>query len=120
MIGIHETKQHNWRCDFCSHTSWKTQTGALNHAEREHPKDLRIQRLAYDLERERNKAPKIEVREKVVYRDAPKPKYWYRTVYCSTCKIVLTGAGIPREQTIENTPHSDCGNRTLMLVTEIR
>lgn len=123
MIGIHETKQHNWRCDYCPHISWKTAAGAMGHVEREHPKDLEISRKDAEIERLKNRPPKVEVRERVVYKEKPKPKYWYIEngggIYCETCKVVEMRVGIPEGQTIENTPHS-CGNRTLRLVLEVR
>ena len=126
MTGYTVNNRGRYKCDFCDHPTYKTMGGVLNHVQERHELELAnatIEDMRAKLDRERSKPPKIEVREKVVYRDKPEPKYWYIKngggIYCSTCKIVQMGVGIPTGQTIENTPHN-CGNRTLSLVLEVR
>lgn len=126
MIGYDITRQGRYRCTFCPHhRSWVSRHGVDNHLESKHPTELALAQKDAEIERLKNKPPKVEVREKIVYRDAPKPKevkYWYGVVgiYCSSCRRVSTNPGIPVGQTIENTPCSNCRNHTLMLVEEIK
>lgn len=131
MIGFHTIRGGRYKCDFCNHTSFKTSAGAINHLNANHIKELnemlldKAEKAEAELRRERNKPPRIETREKIVYKDKPEPKYWYvrnygmEGIYCTTCKQVQTGVGIPYGQTIENTPHQ-CGNRTLLPVVEVK
>jgi hypothetical protein len=129
MVGAHTVRGGRYKCDFCDHTSYKTQAGILNHLSDNHLQELLIAEKDAEIERLKNKPPKvvekIVTKERVVYKDKPEPKYWYTKtvgiagIYCSTCKQVTLNPGIPTGQTIENTPHH-CGNRTLMPVVEVR
>ena len=121
MVGYRSNNRGNYKCEFCGHPTYKTIAGIERHLKDQHLHSWQLAKKDAEIARLKNQPPKIE--ERVVYRDPPaepkKQKYWYRSVYCATCKLVMTGAGIPVGQTVENTPHSLCGNRTLMLVTEI-
>ncbi len=123
MTGYSVNNRARYKCQYCDHRTYKSLGGMLNHLNSQHKLDYELALKDDEIARLKNRPAKVEVKERIVYRDPPaQPKkqlYWYRSVYCSTCKLVMTGAGIPVGQTIENTPHSLCGNRTLMLVTEI-
>lgn len=131
MNGYHTIKGGRYKCDFCDHTSYKTYAGISAHLQAHHAKELNevlaseLAKTMSELHKERIKQPKVEIREKVVYRDKPEPKYWYTKplgiagIYCTACKLVQLNPGIPTGQTIENTPHQ-CGNRTLLPVVEVR
>lgn len=116
-----------YKCDFCSRPSYKTRSGIDTHLKVSHLEEM-VDSLKNQLAQERNKAPKekIVTKERVVYRDKPEPKYWYPArsgttgVYCTTCRQVNLNVGIPRGQLIENTPHNNCGNETLLPVMEVR
>ena len=122
MVGFHTIRGGRYKCDFCDHTSYKTQGGAIQHINDHHIKELnellidKAEKAEAELRRERNKPPRIETREKVVYKSKPDPKYWYHSVFCTACKEVISVAGIPYGQTIETTPHSGCGTRSLVPV----
>lgn len=120
ISGYTITKRDRYKCEHCDHKTYKTKGGILKHLEDNHALEQEVALLREKLRIVGDK-PRVEVREKVVYRDAPKkaePKYWYVTgIYCSSCKTASRNTGIPVGQTIENTPHH-CGNRTLMLITE--
>lgn len=129
MVGAHTVRGGRYKCDFCDHTSYKTQAGILNHLSDNHLQELLIAEKDAEIERLKNKPPKvvekIVTKERVVYKEKPEPKYWYTKtvgiagIYCTTCKQVQLNVGIPTGQTIENTPHN-CGNRTLLPVVEVR
>lgn len=127
MTGLRSMGNGNLKCLFCNHKSYKCYGDALTHVQNNHELELAnatIEEMRGKLEQAENKPPKIEIREKVVYRDPPakKEEYWYIKngggIYCETCKTVQMGVGIPEGQTIENTPHH-CGNRTLKLVLAV-
>lgn len=119
MTGFTENRNGRYKCNFCDHATYKTWGGANNHVEQNHPKDLELARALQEIDRLKNQPPK----ERIVYRDNPqeaKPEYWdVPGIYCSTCKSAWRGGRIPRGQTVENTPHSVCGTKSLMLVLEI-
>ena len=121
MVGFTLNNRGRYKCDFCDHATYKTWGGAHNHVTDRHPTELALAEKDAEIERLKNRPEKVV--EKVVYKDKPKPKYWYIEngggIYCESCKIVQMRVGIPEGQTIENTPH-ECGNRTLKLVLEVR
>lgn len=119
MTGIRINKRGNYACEFCDHSSWKQRAAAENHVQREHPEQLKIAELEQQLKRERLKKQTVQTVEKVVYKEKPKPKYTYHDVCCVNCRLAFH-TGIPFGQTIEETPHSDCGTRTMIKVTIIR
>lgn len=125
MVGYHTKRDGRYKCEYCNHTSYKTLNGVLTHLQDKHYHEVQEARLLAEIDRLKNLPPKIEVREKVVYKDKPELKYWYTKtvgiagIYCSSCKQVTLNPGIPTGQTIENTPHQ-CGNRTLFPVVEVR
>lgn len=124
MTGYRINRNGRYQCLFCSHPAYKQVTPALKHIQGKHELELAnatVEEMRRKLDEANNKPPKIEVREKIVYQEKPKPKYWYPTgLYCATCKVAMSNAGVPREQTIESTPHSVCGTRSLMLITEFQ
>lgn len=122
FVGLRYNNRGNYQCVFCTHKSWKSESYGIAHVESKHPKE-RADLLAEKLQEAQNKPARVEYREKVVYKEKPKPEYWYIQngggIYCETCKTVEMRVGIPVGQTIENTPHT-CGNRTLHLVLEVK
>lgn len=129
MTGYRVTTRGRYKCSFCDHPSYKRMGGVLGHIRDKHELELAnatIEEMRGKIDQLKNRPPKIVEKERIVYRDAPKPapakkEYWYPTgVYCSTCKVAMSNAGIPRGQTIDNTPHSVCGTRSLLLITEFQ
>ena len=131
MTGLRSMGNDRYKCLFCNHKSYKRYADALTHVQTKHELELAnatIEEMRGKLERAENKPPKIVEKERIVYRDPPAPKkkpYWYvrdygmAGIYCTACKQVQLGVGIPEGQTIENTPHQ-CGNRTLLPVVEVK
>lgn len=128
MTGYKLNRNNRYQCIFCNYPAYKRMGDCLLHVNKKHALELAEasrEELRAELQRERNKPPKIEIREKIVYKSKPDPKYWYvrdhgiEGIYCTACKQVQTGVGIPYGQTIENTPHH-CGNRTLLPVVEVK
>lgn len=135
MTGFTENRNGRYKCDFCDHPAYKRLGDVGLHLQAKHSKEFtealasEVAELQSSLLKAKNQPPKIVekvvTKERVVYKDKPEPKYWYvrnygmEGIYCTTCKQVQTGVGIPVGQTIENTPHS-CGNRTLLPVVEVR
>ena len=120
---FHKNKRGRYQCDLCSHTTWKTLSGLLRHQDEQHKAEIYTLDRDKELDEFRSKKPEVVYKEKIVYRDRPdepKTKYYYPGIgiYCSTCQSVYKGAGVPVGQTIQGTPHT-CGNKTVMLVTEI-
>lgn len=113
-------RRGRYTCPFCDHKSWKSRAAAVSHIKDHHPKDAEIDRLEKELAMLERQKPKEVVKEKVVYKEKPEPKYYWVSAYCENCQIVYHPTGIPRGQTVENTPHSVCGNKTLKPVKEIR
>lgn len=127
MVGYEINNRGRRKCLYCDHPTYKTDSGILNHLNTRHELEYKLALKDEQIEHYKNRKPKIEVREKIVYRDPPakkEPEYWYIEngggIYCETCKIVQMRVGIPRGQTIENTPHGQCGNSNLKLVLEVR
>lgn len=121
MIGYYVNSRGRLQCNYCNHSSYKTNGGILHHLENHHAIDVELDKAKAEIERLKSKPPKVEVREKIVYKEKPAPKFWYgpEGIYCSSCKTVIRRPGIAVGQTIENTPCA-CGNRTLMLITEFK
>lgn len=122
FVGYTINNRNRYKCNFCDHSTYKTFGGVHNHLNANHELEYKLALKDRDIERLKNKPPKVEIREKVVYRDQDEPKYWYPKIagiYCPTCRIVNTRVGIPVGQTIENTPHNPCKNRGLMPVVEV-
>lgn len=116
MIGYHYTSHGNFKCDWCDRRAYKTLAGIRDHLKNSH----KVKYLEAIID-ERDE--KIEQKNRRINEllNAPKPKeepkkdFWNTRVFCVTCKYVFD-TGIPRGQTIENTPHSDCGTRGLLPV----
>lgn len=125
MIGYHTTNRGRYKCDWCDQRSYKTLGGISTHINSHHATELakaletQVSELQTALRRAESKPPKIVEREKVVYKDKPDPKYWNHGVYCTACRIAYRSVGVPFGQTIESTPHSNCGTRSLLPVNEV-
>lgn len=133
MTGYRVTTRGRYKCSFCDHPSYKRLGGVMSHIRDRHELELAnatIEEMRGKIDRLQKQPPKIVEKEKIVYRDAPKPApkktvYWYvrdygmAGIYCTSCKQVQLNVGIPEGQTIENTPHK-CGNRTLLPVVEVK
>lgn len=131
MTGLKTMGNGNHKCLFCNHKSYKRLADALAHIQDKHALELAnatVEEMRGEITRLKKQPPKVVEKERIVYRDPPaekKKEYWYvrnyglEGIYCTACKQVQTGVGIPVGQTIENTPHS-CGNRTLLPVVEVR
>ena len=122
IAGLRINKVGRYACEFCKHDTWKQLAAAERHVLNQHPVENENAELKRKINRLETKPPVIKTveKEKIVYRDAPKPKYWYTNIYCEACRIVIQNAGIPTGQTIESTPHSICGTRSLKLVVAIQ
>lgn len=122
MTGFTQNTRGRYKCDFCDHTTYKTMSGVLTHVQSNHALELAeatAEALRAELQRERTKPPKVVEKERIVYRDPPVQKekpieYWDCPVFCVGCKEVMAGGRIPRGQTVEETPHSRCGTRSLV------
>jgi len=125
MVGYSRNQTGRLKCDYCKHKTYKYINGVIAHLNSKHMDQWLLDQANAEIERLKNIPPKIEIREKVVYKEKPEPKYWYvrergiEGIYCTSCKQVQRGVGIPYGQTIENTPHH-CGNRTLLPVVEVK
>jgi hypothetical protein len=121
MTGYTVNTRGRYKCEFCDHKTYKTVSGILTHVQGSHELELAkatAEALRAELQRERSKPPKVVEKERVVYRDPPKPKepeYWYTNVFCVTCKHAFH-TGIPKGYSIDNTRHSTCGTVALLPV----
>lgn len=126
LAGYTINTRGRYKCDFCDHSTYKRVTGIENHLEDRHLFSWKLAKKDAVIKQLKDAPPKIEYREKVVYRDPPTKtepvkKFWNVSgVYCSNCKVAARNVGIPVGQTMEETPHSCCGTRSLMLVTEFQ
>lgn len=126
MTGYSLSKRGRYKCDFCDHKSYKTMSGVLTHLHSNHELELEkatSDALRAELQRERSKPPKVVEKERIVYRDPPakpepKQEYWYRNVFCTTCKLAFH-TGIPKGYAVENTRHSTCGTVALMPIERV-
>lgn len=125
MTGYRVTTRGRYKCSFCEHPSYKRMGGVLGHIRDKHELELAnatIEEMRGTIDRLKKQPPKVVEKERIVYRDPPaKPKaekkFWTVSgLYCSTCKTAQRGGGIPVGQTIEETPHSVCGTKSLMLI----
>lgn len=121
FVGLTMTSQGNYKCLFCNHKVWKqSEKMAIAHVEDKHPKE-RAKLLAEKLIEAQSKPPRIEYKEKIVYKDRPEPDYQDKRIdiYCSTCRIVMQSVRLPLHHTIDTTSCSNCGNTSLMMVSKI-
>jgi hypothetical protein len=122
MIGYTINNRNRYKCKYCDHPTYKTHGGVILHVNEKHSHEYQLELKDLEIERLKNQKPRVEYKERVVYRDKPETeqKYWdVSGVYCPSCKVVNVNVGIPVGQTIENTPHNPCKNRGLMLVREV-
>jgi hypothetical protein len=119
-VGLEYTSRGNYKCLFCTHKVWKREQPAITHVETHHIKE-RAALLLEKLKEAQSKPPRVEYREKVVYKDPPKPKYQDTRIdiFCPHCLIVNTGVRLPTGQTINDTPHSGCNLTGMYMVAKI-
>ena len=117
MVGYHYTSHGNFKCDFCDRRAYKTRTGIDEHIETNHKIEYLEAELKAKNESLRSKDRRIEELSKTPPTPPPakKPEFYDARVFCTACKWVID-CGIPRGQTIESTPHSECGTRSLVPV----
>lgn len=116
MIGYHTTTHGNYKCDFCDRRAFKSASGIDNHLENNHKVELLEARLKAKDDTIDSKNRRIrELEQKPAVKEEPKKEFYDARVFCTTCKFVFD-TGIPRGQTIEGTPHSDCGTKGLLPV----
>lgn len=121
-VGLRINRNGKYACLFCTHKAWKSEGPAMRHVDNSHMAD-RARLLADKLQEAQDKPPRIEYRERVVYKDKPEKKYWETDpvmLYCEAEKTVFQNTRMPRGQLIENTPCHGCGNRSLKLVISIQ
>lgn len=120
FVGLQYTSHGNYKCLFCNHKVWKTATPAETHVTKKHPAE-RAELLSKKLQEAQNKPPRIEYKERVVYKDRPEPEYKDKlvNVFCETCFIVMQDVRLPKNNTIHNTSCNYCGCATLKLVHKI-
>lgn len=125
MVGFKVNRNKRYQCNFCSRPAYVTEMGIADHLNTKHPLKYAIAKKDAEIERLKAAPPKVVTKERVVYKEKPNPDYWYVNtvgiagIYCTTDKRVQRNVGIPIGQTIENTPCSKCGNRTLLPVVEV-
>lgn len=117
MVGYHHTTHGNYKCDFCDRRAYKSMSGIENHLETNHKVEvLEAKVKARDEELSRKNRRINELLATPPKPEPPKKQEFYDArVFCTACKWVMD-SGIPRGQTIESTPHSECGTRNLQPV----
>lgn len=120
FVGLKYTSQGNYKCLFCTHKVWKREEPASKHVMTKHPVE-RADLLAEKLKEAQNKPPRIEYKERVVYKDRPEPDYKDKqvNVFCDTCCVVMTDVRLPKNHTIHTTSCNYCGCTTLKIVHKI-
>lgn len=123
MVGYTVNNRNRFKCKYCDHTTYKHATGVLTHIEQRHP--LELERDKAIARAEYAEKAKVELSRQLAEATKPTPKkeevkFWrVPGLYCSNCKSAQRGGGIPIGQTVEDTPHSTCGTRSLMLILEL-
>lgn len=119
-VGLEYTSRGNYKCLFCNHKVWKREQPAITHVETHHIKE-RSELLLQKLKEAQNKPPRVEYKERVVYRDPPKTEYQDKqvNVFCETCFIVMTEVRLPKNHTVHTTSCNYCGCTTLKIVHKI-
>lgn len=120
LVGLRINNRSNYACLFCTHKAWKGEAAAERHVLEKHPKE-RMDLLAKKLQEAQNKPPRIEYKERIVYKDRPEPEYKDKlvNVFCETCFIVMQDVRLPRNSTIHSTSCNYCGCTTLKLVHKV-
>lgn len=122
IVGYTLNNRNRYKCNYCNHSTYKTTGGILNHVVSNHKleleRDKAIQRAEYA------EKAKAELSRQLAEATKPAPKeedkkYWHHGVFCTACRIAYRSVGIPFGQTIESTPHSNCGTRSLVPVDEV-
>lgn len=119
-VGLRVNTRGNYSCLFCTHKSWKSEKLAISHVDLKHPKE-RADLLAKKLDEAQNKPPRVEYKDRVVYKDRPEPDYKDKqvNVFCDTCKIVMSDVRLPKNNTVHTTSCNYCGCTTLQIVHKI-
>lgn len=120
------TRRGNYRCPYCTHSSWKRRSYAVNHIHEHHKadaeisslnqtignKNVELERLRKELAEAKKPKPAPYVPPAPVASKKPEREYYDAVVYCSNCLIVFK-CGLPKGVLISNVSHSECGNCTL-------
>lgn len=119
-VGLRINRNGKYACLFCTHKAWKSEGPAMRHVDSKHINE-RARLLADKLQEAQNKPPRVEYREKVVYKDRPEPEYKEDRIdiYCTNCCIVMTGVRLPVRHSISTTSCNKCGLATLAIVSKI-
>lgn len=120
FVGLRLNQRGNYACLFCKHPTWKRESAAQAHVVKEHSKE-RADLLLKKLKEAENKPPRVEYKERVVYKDRPEPEYQDKRIdiYCSNCRVVMTGVRLPSRHSINTTSCSNCALQTLNIVSAI-
>lgn len=120
FVGLTATSHGNYKCLFCNHKVWKREEPGIKHVTEKHLVE-RAELLSKKLKEAQVKPPRIEYREKVVYKEKPEPQYKNErvNVSCETCFVVMTDVRLPKNNTIHNTSCNYCGCTTLKLVHKV-
>lgn len=120
FVGLRYNNRGNYQCVFCTHKSWKAESYGITHVESKHPKE-RADLLSKKLQEAQNKPPRVEYKERIVYKDRPEPEYSDKrvNVFCETCCIVMTDVRLPKNHTIHTTSCNYCGCTTLKIVHKV-
>lgn len=119
FVGLEYTSRGNYKCLFCNHKVWKREAPGQAHVEKNHIKE-RADMLLQKLKEAQNK-PRIEYKERVVYRDPESPKFQDQRIdiFCPHCLVVNIGVRLPVRQNINDTPHSGCNLTGMYMVSKI-
>lgn len=120
FVGLRYNNRGNYQCVFCTHKSWKSESYGIAHVESKHPLE-RAKLLAEKLKEAQNKPPRVEYKERVVYKDRPEPEYRDErvNVFCEECRIVMQNVRLPKNHNIHTTSCNYCGTTSLKLVHKI-
>ena len=120
FVGLEYTNRGNYKCLFCNHKVWKSEKIASAHVENKHPKE-RADLLSKKLQEAQNKPPRVEYKERVVYKDRPEAEYSDKqvSVFCDECRIVMTNVRLPKNHTIRTTSCNYCGTTSLKIVHKV-
>lgn len=121
FVGLRYNNRGHYACLFCTHKSWKGETAAETHVTNKHPAE-RAKLLAKKLQEVQDKPPRIEYKERIVYRDKPDTDEYQKeriSIYCTNCCVVMQGVRLPKGHSINNTSCSYCNTVSLKMVTKI-
>lgn len=118
FVGLTMTSRGNYKCLFCNHTVWKHEKFGITHVETAHPKE-RADLLAKKLAEAQNKPPRVEYKERIVYKTKTETQPRYSAVvYCPVCQSV-DSVNIVHGQAIGAGGCFRCGNLDGQLVQHV-